>query len=287
MDEVISLGLSIEEKSPREAEINSKAYVVAALQAAEKAKEGINETSNPDVYARAQHEFPRLASYLPAEQFWRAVHRLWTYFNGVDHVTYADLFRRHQNGWRREYMLDENAAAYDCLPDYVDVFRGQNLKKPLGLAWSLNEGVALYDFAMSLTGLGEDCIPGVVCARVPKKLIAGVFLRDCETTVTNQYENEVVLFEPPVRRYSYEFEAVPWEVETDWEGRKVTEEAVLALMNKHPGLTAEGARDLIRLLNPTTSEQAASLVRRRPSLSFDAAYELVCRGGRRAALRLL
>ncbi len=286
MDE-ISLGLTIEESSPRAAEINSNVCVAAALQAAEKANEGINETSTPDAYVRAQHEFPRLASDMPAEQFWRTVHRLWTYFNDVDHVTYADLFRRHQNGWCREYMLDENAAAYDCLPDYVDVFRGQNLKRPLGLAWSLNEGVALYDFAMNVKGCGEECIPGVVCARVPKKSIAGIFLRDCETNVTNQYENEVVLFEPPVRRYSYEFESVPWEVETEWEGQRVTEEEVLALMSKHPGLTAEGARELIRLLNPTISEQAATLVRRRPSLSFDAAYDLVCRRRRRAALRVL
>ncbi len=70
-------------------------------------------------------------------------------------------------------MAKENAAAYDCLPAYIDVFRGQDLDKPLGLAWTLDEGVALYDFAMNL--FGDHLAPRRrVCARAENGNSCGV-----------------------------------------------------------------------------------------------------------------
>ncbi len=235
-----------------------------------------------DAYERAARNFATLAPHMTSEHFWLGIHRLWTSFRHANYATYAQLFCRHRRGWRRDFMSEENAAAYDCLPTYVDLFRGQDLDKPLGLAWTLNEGVALYDFAMNLWG--DHPSAGVVCARVPKIAIAAVFLRDCQISENGPYESEIVLFEPPVGRYSYRFDSIPNDLGVYLEERIFPGEVIEELTEKHRGLTVEGALELMRLLNPTLHEQAERLMRRRHSLSYGTAFELVCRRQQRAAL---
>ncbi len=156
------------------------------------------------------------------------------------------------------------------------------MDKPLGLAWTLNEGVALYDFVMNL--FGDHPAAGVVCARVPKTAIAAVFLRDCQISENGPYESEIVLFEPPVARYSNRFDSIPNDLGAYPEERLFPGEVIEELTEKHRGLTPEGAFELMRLLNPTLLEQTERLMRRRPGLSYGTAFELVCRRQQRAAL---
>ncbi len=111
-----------------------------------------------------------------------------------------------------------------------------------------------------------------------------MFLRDRQISENGPYESEIVLFEPPVARYSYRFDSIPNDLGAYLEERIFPGEVIEELTEKHRGLTPEGAFELMRLLNPTLLEQTERLMRRRPGLSYGTAFELVCRRQQRAAL---
>lgn len=123
---------------------------------------------------------------LPGATFWRMLHRHWSSFDAIDHERFGFLMGVHAAAWRSEYLRIGDCWLYRDLPKKIPVFRGQDAKAPVGLAWSLDSEVA-GTFARGHRGFYNDH-PVVLCGYVNKRDVSGVY--------TDREESEVVVFSP-------------------------------------------------------------------------------------------
>ncbi len=119
--------------------------------------------------------------------FWRVIHREWCGFDRIPHQQYAVCFSMFRPYWQAEFMLTEDAAQYEKLPDEIRIYRGQSIADPIGLSWTLEKTVAEC-FARGHRGLLVSN-PVILEATVAKTDVAGFY--------QERQESEIVLFAAP------------------------------------------------------------------------------------------
>jgi hypothetical protein len=146
--------------------------------------------------------------------FWDMVVYGWSGFQNIPNERFQQRFEEYRKDWQpgimdqrnrtdvlppKDPMVSGTRAAYDLLPDRVQVYRGQGAAQPIGLSWALEPELAAmcahyYRQRIHPGGAGEDsrCLfnrdPIILTRTVDKNEIA--FLSE---------ETEAVLFSAPTR----------------------------------------------------------------------------------------
>jgi hypothetical protein len=120
--------------------------------------------------------------------FWKIVAREWCGFDRIPHARFELMFRSNRRAWSPSCMEDADRAAFDALPqEPFRIWRGQDGRRSLGLAWTRNLDVA------------EGFARGHRSIRNKRPSIASVLVRPCDAALvqTDRSEAEIVLFRRP------------------------------------------------------------------------------------------
>ncbi|MGJ0534285.1 hypothetical protein [Methylocystis sp.] len=128
-------------------------------------------------------EFLILEPHMRLNFFWRALAAEWSGFDRIPHLLFEDVLCRRRQCWRADHLGSNDAAAYNNLPQELNIFRGQS-SGPIGLSWTTDFTVA-EGFARGHRGI-RLANPVVVAATAHKDDVALV--------QTERGENEIVLF---------------------------------------------------------------------------------------------
>lgn len=128
--------------------------------------------------------FLTITQNLPADLFWKALHRYWNGFDRIDHVSYEQRFEECRDAWQADYLPERDAATFNALPKEIEVFRGQCRTHPIGVSWTTSRTVA-EGFAKGHRGIYN--VDPVVHAAVVRK-------GDIASVQTSRQEHELVLF---------------------------------------------------------------------------------------------
>lgn len=119
--------------------------------------------------------------------FWLTLHDNWVGFDKIPHDEFEELFRAARPGWDSSYLMPEDLAFYDSLPNSFDIYRGadENALHKVGLSWTLSRKTA-EEFARGHRNILNKA-PTILKSTIRKKDVAGAY--------AERGEQEILIFD--------------------------------------------------------------------------------------------
>ncbi|MBO9454621.1 hypothetical protein J7376_06550 [Paracoccus sp. R12_1] len=104
-----------------------------------------SSAERPTAFAAWAESLPRTKA--AGSAFWSALVKEWSGFDAIDHVRFAQFFRRFRSSRPTGFI--------EHLPEKIRIFRGQDACDAFGLAWTTDRRVA-EGFAQGHRGVRHD-----------------------------------------------------------------------------------------------------------------------------------